>query len=235
LNLNFWNLPPAQWILRQAKTYTFVGFSGISIYDIIRTFRSDVKQDMLLVRAGALTFNFIMSLFPAIIFLFTLLPYVPVKNLDDQIINFLLLPENAAFFVKTTIHDLVHIKRGGLLSTGFILAIFFSSNSTLTKAHFSDYTGLCVIYFVRFSPYFYRWWRNFDKLYQYNGIYFSLSLLHGCFGALVCHYHLILYRNFHYFQVCAFRKAQVFVFLGWCRYRNAWLSAHIGWFFLFCK
>lgn len=138
MNLNFWSFPPAQWLLRQAKTYTFVGFSGISIYDIIRTFRSDVKQDMLLVRAGALTFNFIMSLFPAIIFLFTLLPYLPVKNLDDEIINFLLLPENARAFVKTTIHDLVHIKRGGLLSTGFVLAIFFSSNSIMSMQRAFD-------------------------------------------------------------------------------------------------
>jgi membrane protein len=132
MNFNFWDLPPAQWLLRQAKTYTFIGFSGISIYDIIRTFRSDVKQDMLLVRAGALTFNFMMSLFPGIIFLFTLLPYLPIKNLDDQILAFLLLPKNATGFVNTTIHDLVRIKRDGLLSTGFLIALFFASNSIMS-------------------------------------------------------------------------------------------------------
>jgi membrane protein len=129
---NFWQYPLGQWLIRQAKTYTFIGFAGISIYDIIRTFRGEVKQDMLLVRAGALTFNFMMSLFPGIIFLFTLLPYVPVQNLDDQILDFLLLPKNASSFVSNTIHDLVNIKRDGLLSTGFVLALFFASNSIMS-------------------------------------------------------------------------------------------------------
>lgn len=131
-------IPPIAWLLEQTKRYTLPGFAGISIYDIVFTFRSEVKQDLLLLRAGALTFNFMMSLFPTIILFFTLLPYIPVQNLDDRILELLLLPKNASEFVSKTIHDLVHIKRGGLLSTGFILAIFFSSNGIMSMQRAFD-------------------------------------------------------------------------------------------------
>ena len=131
-------IPPIAWALEQTKRYTLPGFAGISIYDIVFTFRSEVKQDLLLLRAGALTFNFMMSLFPTIILFFTLLPYIPIKNLDDRILELLLLPKNASEFVSKTIHDLVHIKRGGLLSTGFILAIFFSSNGIMSMQRAFD-------------------------------------------------------------------------------------------------
>jgi membrane protein len=127
-----------RWAIEQTKFYTLPGFAGISIYDMVYTFRKEVKQDLLLLRAGALTFNFMMSLFPTIIFFFTLLPYVPIKDLDDRILEFFLLPNTATIFVSKTIHDLVHIKRGGLLSTGFLLAIFFSSNGIMSMQRAFD-------------------------------------------------------------------------------------------------
>ena len=125
-------IPFVNLALERSKHYTLPGFAGIAIYDIARTFRSEVKQDQLLLRAGALTFNFMMAVFPTIIFFFTLLPFVPIKDLDDRILDLLLLPKNASVFISQTIHDLVHIKRGGLQSTGFLLAIFFSSNSIMS-------------------------------------------------------------------------------------------------------
>ncbi|MEY4927873.1 MAG: hypothetical protein RI894_2309 [Bacteroidota bacterium] len=124
--------------VEKAKRFTLPGFAGIAVYDIILMFRNEVKQDLLLLRAGALTFNFMMSLFPSIIFFFTLLPYIPIDNLDERILDFFLLPKNASVFISKTIHDLVHIKRGGLLSTGFLLAIFFSSNGIMSMQRAFD-------------------------------------------------------------------------------------------------
>ncbi len=126
------NIPFVNRLFQLTKQYTLPGFAGIAIYDIAQTFKSEVKQDLLLVRAGALTFNFMMSLFPTIIFFFTLLPHIPIKNLDDRILELFFLPKTATLFITKTIHDLVHIKRGGLQSTGFLLAIFFSSNSIMS-------------------------------------------------------------------------------------------------------
>ena len=83
--------PVSQAVINWTKQHSFLGFAGIPLYDIITTFRSGVSQDQLVMRAGALTFNFMMALFPSIIFLFTLLPFIPVDNLDDRILDFLLL------------------------------------------------------------------------------------------------------------------------------------------------
>jgi membrane protein len=209
LNFNFWDLPPAQWVLRQAKTYTFIGFAGISIYDIIRTFRSDVKQDMLLVRAGALTFNFMMSLFPGIIFLFTLLPYVPIKNLDDRILDVLLLPKNASTFVTQTIHDLVNIKRGGLLSTGFLLAIFFSSNSIMSMQRAFDKSDNHN--FIKRSPFQKRLLAVILVFVLF--ILFSLALTFIVGGAILTQYISTMnyISSFSYYLVLLIRWAAIII------------------------
>ena len=133
--------PISQYVINWTKQHSFLGFAGIPLYDIITTFRNGVTQDQLVMRAGSLTFNFMMALFPTIIFLFTLLPFIPVDNLDDRILDFLLLPKNANHFVNDTIHDLVRRPHGGLLSTGFFLALFFSSNGIMSMQRAFDKTG----------------------------------------------------------------------------------------------
>lgn len=44
------------------------GFDGIPIYDVITFFRQEIKRDQLPVRASAISFNFLLAVFPSIIF-----------------------------------------------------------------------------------------------------------------------------------------------------------------------
>jgi membrane protein len=62
--------------------------------------------------------------------LFTLIPYVPIDNLDLLITGFIqrLLPNNAFEFINGTIQDILGNQNAGLLSFGFIAALYFSSN-----------------------------------------------------------------------------------------------------------
>lgn len=80
-------------------------------------------------RAAAVAFNFTLAVFPTIIFLFTLIPYIPIKNLDLQILNFLedLMPTGVFLESKATIIDITSKRRGGVLSLGFILALYAST------------------------------------------------------------------------------------------------------------
>lgn len=116
------------------KQLILPGFQGVPLYDVAWFFYQETQKDTLMVRAGSLAFHFMLALFPSIIFLFTLLPYLPIPNLDRMIFNFLyeIMPENAYAFMFDTIDNLVNIQRGGLLSLGFLLAIFFSSNGVLS-------------------------------------------------------------------------------------------------------
>ena len=93
-------------------------------------FRQEIKRDQLPVRASAISFNFLLAVFPSIIFLFTLIPYIPISGLDVSIHKFFkdVLPESGYAFLESTINSITTIKRSGLLSIGFLLAFYFSTN-----------------------------------------------------------------------------------------------------------
>ena len=86
------------------------------------------------VRAAAVAYNFTLAVFPTIIFLFTAIAYLPIKNLDAEILKQLefVLPNNVYQTLQSTIKDIVKHQRGSLLSLGFVTAIFFSSNGFLS-------------------------------------------------------------------------------------------------------
>lgn len=112
------------------KTTSIPGFDKIPIYDVLSFFRQEIRRDQLPVRAAAISFNFLLAVFPSIIFIFTLIPYIPISGLDKSIHQFFkdVLPESGYVFLESTITGITSIKRSGLLSIGFILAFYFSTN-----------------------------------------------------------------------------------------------------------
>lgn len=121
-----------QWakVIQLMKKTSFPGFDKIPVYDVAVFFNQEIKRDMLPLRASAMSFNFLLAIFPSIIFLFTLIPFIPVKGLDVIIDDFFkdVLPDSGYEFLHSTIMDITGIQRGGLLSFGFILAFYFSTN-----------------------------------------------------------------------------------------------------------
>ncbi len=118
---------------RLARKIILPGFDGIPLYDVILFFFKGIRKSSLISRANSLSFTFMLAIFPAIIFFFTLIPYIPVDNLQETILQSLsnIMPENAFKTVESTIRDLISLHRGGLLSLGFLMAIYFSSNGVM--------------------------------------------------------------------------------------------------------
>ncbi len=104
--------------------------SEIPVYNVATFFVKEMQRESINVKATSLAFNFLLAIFPAIIFLFTLIPYIPVNNFQDQLLELLaeILPNNAFEAAKMTLMDIIKIKNGELLSVGFLLALFFSTN-----------------------------------------------------------------------------------------------------------
>ncbi len=77
-----------------------------------------------------MSFKFFMALFPFLIFLFTLIPYIPIDNFQIQLLELLeqILPHDAYTFIKETIEDLVLEKHTGLLSFGILFTLFLATN-----------------------------------------------------------------------------------------------------------
>lgn len=109
---------------------------GVSLYKIFKVFVRNLEDDEIIDRANGVAFNFILATFPAIIFLFTLIPYVshyfPEIN-TESIMLFMkdLVPSDTYEVVSTTVLDIVSNQRGGLLTLGFFFAMYLSTNGMM--------------------------------------------------------------------------------------------------------
>ena len=119
--------PVVVWL----KKKTIPGFDGHSIYDVGKYFLRSLFRENLNLRASSLSFNFFLSLFPSLIFILTLIAALPVKGLKTRLIQELrlLLPESTWKEVSGTIYELLTHQNSGLLSFGFVLALYFASNA----------------------------------------------------------------------------------------------------------
>jgi membrane protein len=84
-------------------------------------------------RAAAVSFSFMLAVFPGIIFLFTLIPFIPIDNLDGQIMDYLkdIFPRRIYSTVASTIEEIVSRKRSDILSFGFLFTMFAATNGMI--------------------------------------------------------------------------------------------------------
>ena len=113
-----------------SKSYIIPGFYPLSLHQVVAFFFHEIQERTLLNRASSLAFNFMLAFFPATIFLFTLIPYIPIKNFQGQLLTTIstILPYNAYMAFQATIEDIVKHHNGKLLSIGFISALYFATN-----------------------------------------------------------------------------------------------------------
>jgi membrane protein len=129
-----WN--PGMVLITWMKKVRFKKYENVSLYKIFKIFISNLLNDDILDRANGVAFNFILAIFPGIIFLFTLIPYVtnffPEIN-TESIMAFLgqQIPSSMFEVISSTVLDIVSNQRGGLLSLGFVFSIYLSTNGMM--------------------------------------------------------------------------------------------------------
>ncbi len=128
------------------KFLVLPGFGSLPLYTVAVFFFQEIQKDSLTNKASSLAYNFMMALFPSIIFLFTLIPYIPIRNFQNQLMALisLTLPENAYLALETTLEDIVKKQNGKLLSIGFILALIFATNGIDTLMQAFNKSSLIV-------------------------------------------------------------------------------------------
>ena len=116
--------------IRISKIVVLPGFDKLPIYYVAKFFIKGIKEGLLDTKASSMAFRFFMALFPTLIFLLTLLPYIPIPNFKTELLKLLedLLPESGYLFLEETVIKLVSDTDGGLLSFGFLFAIFLATN-----------------------------------------------------------------------------------------------------------
>ncbi len=121
---------PVVKFIKASRKIILPGFEGLSLYIVSKFFLQGLIKGTINMRATSLAFSFFLALFPSIIFLFTLIPFIPIDNFQDNLLDILknLMPHSAFEATEDTITDIVKNQRGDLLSVGFFTALYFSTN-----------------------------------------------------------------------------------------------------------
>lgn len=132
-----------EWLHRQLLNFRFYtkfiewtkvcvlpGFSPLPLFTVATFFFREIKKESLVNKSSSLAYSFMLAIFPSIIFLFTLIPFIPISGFQDKLLSLieLILPHNAFEAFETTLKDIIKNQNRGLLSFGFLSAIFFATN-----------------------------------------------------------------------------------------------------------
>jgi membrane protein len=95
---------------------------------LVRTY-SDVEKNHTLQMAAALSYYFVMALFPALIFLSAIVASLPVAGLFDQVLDLMgrFVPPDGMNIVRKVLADVVTPNRGAFLSLGFLATLWTAS------------------------------------------------------------------------------------------------------------
>jgi len=126
---------PVKVIIDKSKETSLPGFDRIPIYDVVAFFIKQVRTIGMTERASAIAYNFFMAIPASIIFLFTLIPFIPISTeFQEQMFGLIrdVIPgekDNAVLI--NFLRDFINNPRNGLLSFSFMLSMFFSSNAVM--------------------------------------------------------------------------------------------------------
>ncbi len=181
---NHINLGPLYNILKGwLKKRQLPRYAGFSFYDLFNMYLSGLIKGALTSRAGSISFSFFMALFPALLFVLNLIPYIPIENFTETFSSFVAstLPASSQEFFMSIYSDIQGNQRGGLLSSSFLLSIIFMGNGV--RAIFSGFQGSHHI----------RVTRSFIRQYIYSiivGLLLSILIVSAVAGYIYILFYL---------------------------------------------
>lgn len=145
-------------------------YKGFSFYDLLKMYFYGLVKGDLTSRAGSISYSFFMAIFPALLFVLNLIPYIPIANFTETFSGFVesAMPASSQEFFMSIYTDIQTNQHGGLLSSSFLLSIFFMGNGVS-----SIFAGFQGSYHIKNS-------RSFLRQYVYSvvvGLVLSLLLL----------------------------------------------------------
>jgi len=110
------------------------GFKGISIFDLLKFLKEVFSKGNFAIRSAAVSFHFFVGIFPTLIFLVSLIPYLPIDGLQENIFvqMQLVLPDMIYHLFESTLQELFTRRYSVLLSIGFLLSIYYASQGINT-------------------------------------------------------------------------------------------------------
>ncbi|WP_439132231.1 YihY/virulence factor BrkB family protein [Polaribacter sp.] len=117
-------------LVRFGKRIKVPGLEGMSLYDVIEMYFIGIIEGALTTRAGGIAYSFFMAIFPFLLFVLTLIPFLPIDSAQEVLLSVIgdVLPPKTFDAVDSVIIDIVKNQYGGLLSFGFLASLFLMTN-----------------------------------------------------------------------------------------------------------
>lgn len=150
-------IPVVNVLVDFGKKIQIPALEGLSLYDVLEMYSIGILRGALTTRAGGIAFSFFMAIFPFMLFILTLIPYIPIAGFQDGLFSMIKdgLPPETFDAVKIVLDDIINNQYGGLLSFGFLLSIFLSTNGVNAifgnfeySYHISEYRNQIKGYFI---------------------------------------------------------------------------------------
>ncbi|TVZ59362.1 membrane protein [Flavobacteriaceae bacterium MAR_2010_105] len=163
-------IPVVNIVVRILKRIKLPALEGLSLYDLMELYVIGIAKGALTTRASAIAFSFFTAIFPFLLFILIVIPYIPVENFQGEFLAFLesfLPPQTSEFFFNNIFENISdNNAQGGLLSSVFVLSILLMANGV--SAVFSGFE----------SSYHEQLTRNVFKQYMYAlGVALILAFL----------------------------------------------------------
>lgn len=110
------------------------GAGQISLWSFGQTLLKRLMSGEITERSSAVAYNLTLSVFPFVIFLFTLLPYFPIGQISDKLFAELsnLVHPDIYKPIYETITEIINKPREGLLSFSFLITIYACSSGMIS-------------------------------------------------------------------------------------------------------
>jgi membrane protein len=118
-------------LVRFFKQIRLPGFEGLSIYDLLELYVMGIVKGALTTRASAIAFSFFTAIFPFLLFVIILMPYIPIEGFQEQFelfLNDFLPPQTSDFFFANIFENISGGTGAGLLSSVFLLSMLLMAN-----------------------------------------------------------------------------------------------------------
>lgn len=128
---NLDKIPVVNVVVRFFKQVKLPGLEGLSFYDLLELYITGIVRGALTTRASAIAFSFFTAIFPFLLFVLIVIPYVPIDDFKVEFLKFLesfLPPTTSDFFFTNIFENIDQSQRGGLLSSVFVLSILLMAN-----------------------------------------------------------------------------------------------------------
>ncbi|MCH3883210.1 MULTISPECIES: YihY/virulence factor BrkB family protein [Tenacibaculum] len=150
-------IPIVNLLVKFGKKIKIPGLEGMSLYDVIEMYIIGIVKGALTTRAGGIAFSFFMAIFPFMLFVLSLIPYIPIEGFQDNLFSLIqeMLPPKTFEAVDVVIKDIINNQYGGLLSFGFLASMFLMTNGVNAifggfeySYHVKEFRNVFKSYFV---------------------------------------------------------------------------------------